>query len=365
MSICLAGGTTFQAGREDVYVSDGRIAPPTDDADPVDVTGQIVIPGMVDLHVHVFRGQEAGVDADGWGASSGVTAMLDAGSAGAHLFDAFRLTSIDTVATRVRAMVNVSTIGITSFVLRGELFEAAYRDRDAVVRTVQRHRDVVAGIKVRASSNVGGEDVRRALVFARDVADEVELPLMVHLGPPPADVDEILENLRSGDVLTHCFSGWPHNSLLDEDGRPRRTAIEARERGVIFDVGHGASSFDPLVAHRMVSAGFMADTISSDIHSHSVAQARTLPAVMNKFLALGASLGEVLTCVTSTPARVGGFPAGVGRIALGERADLAVMEVVERPYMLAAGRDRLTSPITLEVAMTIRDGQMVHSRPVG
>jgi dihydroorotase len=345
---------------EDVYLSGERIAAPIGDADPVDVTGRLVLPGLVDLHVHVFRGQEAGVDADAWGATSGVTAMLDAGSAGAHLFDAFRLTSIDPVATQVRAMVNVSTIGITSFVLRGELFEARYRDHDAVVRTVQRHRDVVTGIKVRASANVGGEGARDALTFAREVADEVQLPLMVHLGPRPAEVDEILESLRSGDILTHCFSGWPENSLLDKDDRPRRTAIEARERGVIFDVGHGASSFDPLVAHHMVSAGFMADTISSDIHSHSVAEARTLPAVMNKFLALGVELTEVMTCVTSTPARVGGFTGGVGRIATGERADLAVIEAIERPYTLMVGHDPMTSPVTLEVAMTIRGGRPVH-----
>ncbi len=352
---------TVETGR--VVIRDGAIADQaTSKARVVDlssVRGAVVVPGLVDLHVHVFRGQDAGREPDLLGAQTGVTTMLDAGSAGAHLFDAFRITTIDTAETRVRAMINVATIGITSFQLRGELADPAYLDAAALKRAVERHRDVIVGVKVRASSNVGGSAASDALRFARLVADDLGLPLMVHLGPAPAAVDEILSTLRGGDILTHCFSGWPQNDLLGRDGLPRPAVLDARERGIVFDLGYGQSSFDPEVARTLLSTGFAPDTISSDVHAYST-RIGGLPVAMNAMRALGLSLPEVLVRTTHAPAGVLGLN-GVGRLLPGESpADVAVLADEPRPWSAEGTSTTLIAPSTLEPVLTIRAGRVVH-----
>lgn len=369
MTITVTGGRApAGTGWQPVEVTiDGdRIVPTTADQ-PVshveDVAGRVVLPGLVDLHTHIFRGQEAGVDPDTIGAATGVTTMLDAGSAGGHLFDAFRTTTIDSAATRVRALVNVATIGITSFVLKGELHEPAYRNLDAAIATIERHRDVVIGVKVRASHNVGGPETTAALAFAREVADATGLPLTVHLGPAPAEVDRILETLQGGDILTHCFTGWAGNTLLDDNtGRPRASAVAARQRGVLFDVGHGASGFDPVVARAMLDAGFPPDAISSDLHSHSVDIVADLPTVINKFLALGMPLADAVPLVTSRPAQIMGLAsAGVGALEPGlSPADVAVFDLRDEPFELDVAGETLTSQFTLVPYLTVRAGHVVH-----
>jgi dihydroorotase len=285
----------------------------------VDVSGKLVVPGLIDMHAHVFAGQDLGVDPDVVGPATGTTTFIDTGTAGAHTFGAFRRGTIDRAIPRIRAFLNISTIGITSMRLAGEAETLAYCDVDACVGAAREHADLVLGVKVRASANVVGPNGDEPLRRARAAADKLGRPLMVHIGEAPSGIETVLGALGSGDVLTHCFSGWRDDGLL-LDGRIRPSVLAAQKRGVIFDVGHGMGSFDVEVAKALLDQGFAPDTISSDVHAYAPAR---LPDVMSKFLALGLSLDEVVARATTGPARTLGLTLPDG--------DVTVLELVDAP----------------------------------
>lgn len=365
--------------RGTLRVADGRIAgvdleapdsPPPAAAAPagdaariVDATGLIIAAGLVDLHTHVFTGQDLGVAPDTIGPPAGVTTMIDAGSAGGHLVDAFRAGVIERSAVRVRPFLNIASIGTTSIYLGGELRAPWYADEATAVAAVERHADLVVGIKVRASGDVGGEHVPEALLRARRVADRVNLPLMVHLGPPPESVDRILGQLRAGDILTHAFTGWAGNTLLDGDA-VRPAVLAARERGVVFDIGHGHGGFDVTVATRLLAAGFPPDTLSTDVHTVSRPRVVDLPAVLSRFLALGMPLAETLLRATIVPARVVGLDrSGTGTLAPGAPADLTVLRLDDDPVTYEDGHGHhLEAPRRLVPLLTVIGGRIVHDR---
>lgn len=344
-SILLSGGTVFDSGTGrlvsgDVWVIDGVIAkaPASGRADgTIDTTGLIVSPGLVDLHTHVFHGQDLGLPPDDIAVRTGTTTLIDAGSAGGHLFSAFRMVSVDRASVRIRAFVNIASVGTTSILLGGELKGLYYSNEDVAVECIESNRDLVVGVKVRASNDVGGENAPEALRRARRVADRVGLPLMVHLGPSPATIDEIAETLRSGDIITHAFTGWEGNTVLI-DGALRPSIQAARERGVLLDVGHGMSGFSSTVARTMVQLGEFPDTISSDLHTYSLPKVVDLPTVLAKFMALGMSLEEVLTRATIAPARAVGLDTiGVGTLDAGAPADIAVFRLDSRASTFGDG----------------------------
>jgi dihydroorotase len=188
------------------------------------------------------------------------------------------------------------------------------------VGAAREHADLIVGVKVRASANVVGANGDEPLRRAREAADALGLPLMVHIGEAPSGIETVLAALGAGDVLTHCFSGWRDNGLLDENGRIRPSVLAAQKRGVIFDVGHGMGSFDVEVAKALLDQGFAPDTISSDVHAYAAAR---LPDVLSKFLALGLSLDEVISRATTAPARALGLTLPAG--------DKTVLELVDAP----------------------------------
>ncbi|MCW2780365.1 MAG: amidohydrolase [Marmoricola sp.] len=350
----------------DVEIADGkilRVAPalPRDGYDAyVDASGLIVSPGLVDFHSHVFAGQDLAVDPDVWGPPSGTTTFVDAGSAGAHLFGAFRRSVIDSADSRVVAFLNISTIGTTSILLSGELRTLAYSDEDACVACVEANRDRIVGIKVRASGDVAGANGMEALRRARRVADRVSLPLMVHVGPKLPEVDDILDLLRPGDIMTHCCTGLGDNGLALE-GELRPSALAAQERGIRFDVGHGMGGFDVTVARSMFAAGIVPDTISTDIHAYSTHTVLSFPSVLSKFLALGLPLEDVLSRATLGPARIVGLDReGVGTLRPGAPADLALLRLVAEPSAFVDTREHdFTGSERLETAVTVRGGAVV------
>lgn len=353
---------TMQQGT--LRVSDGLIdmrAGTTSGDTVVNVSGHIVSPGLVDMHTHVFSGQDLGVNADRLAFGAGVTSMVDAGSAGAHLIGAFRASTLAQSSVRIKAFLNIASIGTTSIRLGGELRSPWYSSESEAIDAINANRDCVIGVKVRASADVGGEFAKEALEKARRVADAVDLPLMVHLGPPPADIEEILELLGNGDVLTHAFTGWDGNTLLNQKRMIRSSVWNAQSRGVMFDVGHGMSGFSLDVAQRALAEGFLPNMISTDLHAYSQDAVVDLPTVLSKFLALGMDVEDILRAATSTPGAFLG--KAVGTLTDGAEADLAVIELssAQTKYQDAFGGS-ITGSQKLRAVMTVRNGAVVFDR---
>jgi len=368
-ALVLRGGTVYDPAAAEAVVRDVRVADGVfsdHDAQPgdhvIDVSGFVVAPGLVDLHTHVFSGQDLGLAADDIAYPSGTTTLADAGSSGAHLIGAFRATTIERSTVRIRAFVNIASIGTTSIRLGGELRAPWYASEDAAAEAIEANRDFVVGVKVRASGDVGGEHASPALAAARRVADRVALPLMVHLGPAPATVDEIAAMLGPGDILTHAFTGWDDNSVLGPDGRLRASVRAARERGAVLDIGHGMSGFSLDVARRMLAEGEPPDTISTDLHAYSRSMVVDLPTVLGKFLALGMPLADALRRATAAPARVLGLD--VGTLEPGRPADVVVLERVPGAVPFhdgfggsATGEERLRAVLTFSSGRLVHDGR--------
>ncbi|MCU1439340.1 MAG: amidohydrolase [Rhodoglobus sp.] len=364
-ALVLRGGEVFdpetgQFAVRDVRIADGVFAGPAVDGDElVDVTGMVVCPGLVDLHTHVFTGQDLGVDPDDFAPPAGTTTLIDTGSAGGHLFGAFRRSAVERSATRIRAFLNISSVGTTSIMLGGELKAPHYANEDVAVECIEANRDLLIGVKVRASADVGGEHATEALRRARRVADRVALPLMVHLGPRPAAIDEIASLLGKGDILTHAFSGWEGNRVI-LDGRLRDSVRAARDRGALLDIGHGMSGFDPGTARAMLELGELPDTISTDLHTYSRHLVVDFPTVLSKFLALGMSLPQVLARATLAPARAASLAdSGVGTLRVGAPADVAVLRRVAGDFDLGGipATERLECVVTLAAGRTVYDGR--------
>ncbi|TAK23103.1 MAG: amidohydrolase/deacetylase family metallohydrolase [Chloroflexota bacterium] len=313
--------------------SDGSAARAT-----VDAAGAIVTPGLVDLHTHVWWGvAPLGVEADPNNLARGVTTAVDAGSSGASTFPAFRRYVIDVSATRVVAMLHISQIGMAQDSGApgesvGELEDIRWARVDRAIDIARAHADVIVGIKVRLSVPMVGPDpeqCREAMRRTRQAADAVGKPCMVHVGGTAIGIDELLSMLRAGDVVTHCFHGRDEG-ILDEAGRIRRSVRDAIDRGVIFDVGHGAGSFNYDVARRALDAGLQPGTISSDIHAWNIAgPVYDLATTASKFLHLGLPLTSVIQKVTQAPAAAIGLGGQIGTLAPGACADASILRLAE------------------------------------
>lgn len=303
----------------------------------VDASGQLVIPGMIDLHVHVFEGvSHYGIPPDPTCLAHGVTTVVDAGCAGADTFDGFRKYVIEVSATRILAQLNISSQGMISPLI-GELDDIKWANVSRALQAIERHRDVILGIKVRLTRNsiVGEAAGLKPLYLAREAADAAGLPIMVHPNDAwCASLDDVLAVMKGGDILTHSYHGRA-TGILDEQGRVRRAVWEARERGVVFDVGHGAGSFNWQVCERALAQGFPPTTISSDLHTSSVrGPAYDLATCVTKFLHLGLMLDEAIARVTSAPAQVIGMADRIGTLRVGAWGDAAVMELQEGAFEL-------------------------------
>jgi dihydroorotase len=317
--------------------------PARDAAEVLDCSGRVITPGMIDLHVHVFWGvSHYGIEADPHCVAKGVTTAVDAGSAGADTFPGFRKYVIEVAATRLFAHLNISSQGMLSREI-GELDDIRYASVPKAVATIERHRDRILGVKVRLTRHqiVSEAAGLRPLYLAREAADAVGLPIMVHPQEAWCDsLDDILTVMRGRDILTHCYHGQSHG-ILDADGRVRRSVHEAMERGVIFDVGHGRGSFDWEVAERALAQGVQPQTISSDLHAYNVnGPAYDLATTVSKFLHLGLPLDRAIEKVTATPAQVIGMAEQIGTLRPGAWGDAVVFEVQQGRFELTDARGR-------------------------
>jgi dihydroorotase len=322
---------------QDVGIADGRVAaigeqlPAEGAGQIVDASGCIVTPGLIDLHTHVYwGGTSLGVDADRLAARSGTTTYVDAGSAGAGNFLGFRCHVIERARVRILAYLNLSFAGIFGFSNRlmvGECADLALCDPVEAVACAREHSDVVIGVKVRSGRIAGGTSGIAPVEVAIEAADRIGLPVMAHIDEPPPGRLEVLDRLRKGDVLTHCFRPFP-NAPVNGAGRIRADMQLARERGIVFDIGHGMGSFDFDVAKAMLKDGFAPDVISSDLHLLCVdGPAFDLLVCMSKMHALGLPLVEVVRAATERPANAIGRE-DLGRLAVGSPADVSVLRLV-------------------------------------
>jgi dihydroorotase len=261
--------------------------------------------------------------------SGGVTTFIDAGSSGPGNFHGFRKHVIEPSPVRILPYLNVAFPGIYAFsksVMVGECSDIRLVDAREAVRVAREHKDLVLGIKVRVGRSASGASGIMPLDIALDVAEETGLPVMAHLDAPPPARHEVMSRLRKGDVLTHCFRPFP-NAPVKPDGKVREEILAARERGVIFDIGHGAGSFGFGTARGMLNAGFLPDAISSDVHVTSIdGPAFDLLTTVSKFLCLGVDLATVIRLATVGPANAIKRP-DLGTLKVGAVGDATVIDL--------------------------------------
>jgi len=358
--------------RKDVAFANGRVSAisdeiPTSEAREVlDAAGCFVTPGLIDLHVHVFYGvSHFGIEPDPTCLARGATTVVDAGSAGADTFPGFRKYVIDVSDTRILAQLNISSQGMLTQEI-GELENPDYADVGKACQMIEQHRDIILGVKVRLTreSIVGTRAQMLPLHRAREAADAAGLPIMVH--PQDAwceSIDDILALMGARDILTHCFHDMACG-ILDENGKIRDAVHAAIERGVIFDVGHGAGSFSWDVVQKAMAQGVEPTTISSDLHVYNVnGPVYDLVNVVNKFLYLGMSLDDALAKVTRIPAETILMPGQVGTLAVDAWGDAVVFELREGEFQLVDARGAAKiGKQKLEPVVVVKGGQVYRQR---
>lgn len=327
----------------------------------VDVAGQYVLPGLIDLHTHVFDGVGDAVGADEVCLGRGTTTVVDGGTSGAATIDAFRRVA-RACRAEVLAWLNLATIGLAD-PNAGELLMSPHLDPEAAVAAARRHPGFVVGIKARLSTYAAGSGAVRVLRVLREVADELSLPVMVHVGDTVEPLEDLVLYLRPGDVVTHALTGRKHG-IIDAHGTLRPGIREAQQAGVLFDAARGRNHLSFAVLSHAVEQGFLPDTLSTDM---TVAMASDpsygLPTLGTYLLAHGVPLHETVARMTVRPA------AAIGRrlpssLAPGQAADLTLMSLERGPVTLrdVDGR-RLEAAESLVAVGIVRAG--VHTGLAG
>jgi dihydroorotase len=307
----------------------------------LDASGRLVTPGLIDLHSHVYPyGSAIGIPADELVPYQASTTVVSAGDAGANNFAGLRRFIAGQTRSRLYAFVHIANNGLSGFPVP-ELFNIDYADPALAARALAENADMVIGVKVRMSENVvnqhGLEPLKRAIA-ACDLSG-TKGKVMCHIGGVQSRelMSQILDTLRPGDVLTHCYSGAPNNAgqftNIVQDGKLLPAALSAKKRGVLFDIGHGGGSFDYTVAEAAIAQGAGPDSLSSDIHvfSGNTPGMPYLTWVMSKFLNMGFTLEQVVTMATANPARVINRIPKLGTLQVGAPGDASILEVVNGP----------------------------------
>ena len=368
--LLIKGGTVVDPSQglhavRDVALRNGKVAAVEasigdhEAREAVDASGLIVAPGLLDLHVHVFWGvSHFGVDPDMTSLAKGATTIVDAGSAGAATFPAFRRYVLGPSDTRIYALLNISAMGMIDQAV-GELEDMRWAMVDSAVATGLANPEYVVGIKARLSRETAGENDVEALTRAIEAAEALDGFVMIHVGNTKTPLEELTAMLRPGDVVTHAFHGRSEG-LIDDAGRVKPGITEAQRRGVVFDVGHGAGSFAFDTAEKALADGFRPDNISSDLHVYNVeGPVHDQVSVLSKFMHLGLSLDEVVGLSTESTAKVLGAAETLGTLRPGAEGDLILMRLEEGDFpftdalgVAVQGRERL------DHVMTVKDGRV-------
>jgi dihydroorotase len=356
----------------DVAITGSKIARVAAKIDPalsrrvVDANGFYVVPGLIDIHSHVFFGTEkdaylsnadAAVPPDSHSFRSGQTTLVDAGGAGWRNFPQFKEQVIDRARTRVLSLINIVGSG-----MKGGPVEQNLADMDArlTAMRIKQNPGVIVGVKVAHYSGPEWDPVTRAVEAGR----AMNVPVMVDFGghtPPLSLEDLLLKHLRPGDILTHTYAHVAGRiPIVDEQGTVRPYVLEARKRGVIFDAGHGGGSFLFRQAVPATKHGFYPDVISTDLHTGSMNSGmKDILNTMSKFLSMGMPLQAVIKANTSRAADVI-KRSDLGHLTVGAEADIAVLNLRRGTFgFVDVGGGKLVGDQKLECELTVKGGQVV------
>jgi dihydroorotase len=314
----------------DIAIAGGRIAAVEPDlkaeaADTIDARGKIVVPGLIDIHTHAARVKEGPALC----LADGVTGFIDAGSQGAdRIEDVVAITR--SAAQPARALVNIGRAGILP---DGDTMDISRAEVGAARAAIEKHRDILVGVKARLSRDVAGSNDYEVLRRAQDIVTPLNLPVMIHMGQTMSPLARLFPLLKPGDIVTHMFAP-PPNSIIDDSGRMLPEVLAARRRGVWFDVGHGRTGhlrWD--IVERVLQAGFWPDTFSTDWTPEGrTAQVIDFPNVLSKFLDFGMTLNDLIVRATLNPSRLFDVFRDRGTLNVGAPADVAILELRPGSY---------------------------------
>ena len=373
VALLISGGRVIDPASEfdgvaDIAITDDKIVEVGPDlshltADrTLDASGLLVVPGLIDIHAHTYTHMGSGVDPDLIGVQSGVTTIVDAGTAGPCTWAPFYHQVIRTAKTRTLAFLHLAR--------NGQAFIPAIRidddiDLQATIDTAREYPDAIIGIKLRAVGPAVTTMGARMVELTRQAARESGGMQMIHIGDPDAKADgptlteAVLTNLERGDILAHIYTHQP-GSLLNEDGRAMPEVFEARDRGVVMEASPGGSNFSFEVARRLMDQGLMPDVIGTDLTNRGRGfLVHSLTEIMAKFMALGLSLQDVIRMTTSASANVLGIDDHTGALSPGYDADITLLRVEQGRWIFRdLPGDVLEGDTALVPVQTIRAGEM-------
>ncbi|MBS0638774.1 MAG: amidohydrolase/deacetylase family metallohydrolase [Proteobacteria bacterium] len=377
--LLLTGGEVMDPGAGlrgvmDVGIAGGKIVavapnlPQTEARRTISAKGRLVTPGLVDMHAHVFvNAHDMGGCTDDCCRRSGVTTLCDAGSAGSSNFAGLRNVLDKEVRTRVRAFVNLSAIGITGTSRGGELMHFQYADPEGCARTITENPDLAIGVKLRFGPNLVWEYSNEPVKLARRTADMAGgVPMMMHITDSPIPLPALLEHMKPGDIVTHCYHGRAHGIMGQEKQLLLKEVVEAQRNGIIFDCAHGRNHFNFRMIQKALDQGFITDTISTDLTLTTATQGPVwdLPTTMTKLLHFGLPLEECIRRATATPAKLMGYEGTVGTLKPGANADVSVFELRDGNFeLIDADKEKIIAKRRLIAQLTLKDGRVWYERP--
>jgi len=361
--LLIQGGTVIDPsqnlnGAMDVAIHEGKILEvskaiaPERAAKIVSARDRIVTPGFIDLHNHCYDGMGTGTNADHSSLGRGVTTVVDAGSAGYVAFPNFRKYVINNSATRIMALVHVNAIG--NMMYEGALANLNWVNPQLTAKMAIDNRPIAVGIKIQLTKAITGANDMEGLKRALEAANISRLPLMVHIEDSYSPLPDLLNQLRKGDVYTHCYNNRTHG-ILNAGGEIIPEAHAARARGVFFDIAQGQTHLSFDVAEKCMQQNFLPDSISTDLTSVTVERrVFDLPTMVSKFLAIGLPLDKAIGMVTANPARVFDYAAQIGSLKPDSEADVSIFELRDGKFdfedsdgVVRTGRQRLFNKIVV------------------
>lgn len=351
--------------KRDLYIQNGKIVEQKDLSGVdilVDAEGAYVFPGLIDYHSHIFYDNtEIGIEPDLHMLPQGVTLTVDAGSAGVANIQSLLDNVICRSKMRVKAFVNVCPSGLATMKFH-ENVDPKYWNKELLQEVLEKNKDTVLGLKVRISKDIVGDLGLDVLKLAVQLAESLQTRLVVHVTDPPENMGVIVDCLRSGDVLAHCYHGTGH-TILDENKKVLEKVVAAQKRGVVIDAANGGNHWSFAVAEKALQQGFLPDIISTDITTKTVFKdpVFALPYIMSKYLMLGMDLMDVVARCTSIPAKVLGLESKLGSLQNGFEADAVVFKLVDKEISFTdtQGQNRIGKQV-LVPQLTVCQGEIVY-----